>query len=495
MSNKIFKYSTWLVFVTVLVWSISFGSQQIIKAQAQEAGELPLEIPLLINEEKPNPDPVPVPLAMPAPTTHGAWCSALLGMMSSTAHHDNQVINIDDLGGVNLTDTVMLDDWYNTGNNDACYSRFEPSPGNFNFNQSNYQNIDWCLGLKQGITDGTGSSTGDPNFSPIFDLNDDGTINLTDVVLMAQLVGADDQAACYLHYVPPMPSWPEPDTVPPVITLLGSNPVDIYVGDSYTDAGATASDDIDGDISANIVLSGTVNTSTVGAYILTYDVSDAAGNPAVPVTRTVNVAAQPTPPPPAPSGGGGGGGYMPISIFNVQVTPGTDKATITWQTSRDSLTWMFYGLDTYLETESKDDVYKPTHKIDLTGLKPNTTYHYQLRARDSGGNTVYDTEHTFTTLTVGGLVPQVLGVKEDANACVPKIDQDIKNVKTFANGKLIRSCGPEVYLIVQGKKFHIMSWQILHDNFFGKRIYNVSQEVLASYQNFQGTVSGLKIKQ
>src|SRR5207245_331487 len=35
---------------------------------------------------------------------------------------------------------------------------------------------------------------------------------------------------------------PIADTTPPVITLLGSNPVTVQVGSSYTDAGATASD-------------------------------------------------------------------------------------------------------------------------------------------------------------------------------------------------------------------------------------------------------------
>ena len=102
------------------------------------------------------------------------------------------------------------------------------------------------------------------------------------------------------------------DTTNPVITLLGDDPVDLYVGDSYTDAGATALDDIDGDITADIVVGGdTVDTSTIGIYIITYNVLDAASNPADEVTRTVNVSAVPM-----PSGGGGGGGsYIPPPVF------------------------------------------------------------------------------------------------------------------------------------------------------------------------------------
>ncbi|MCF7844031.1 DUF5011 domain-containing protein, partial [Candidatus Gracilibacteria bacterium] len=45
-----------------------------------------------------------------------------------------------------------------------------------------------------------------------------------------------------------------PDTTAPVITLLGSTPVTLVVGTTtYTDAGATATDNIDGNITGSIV--------------------------------------------------------------------------------------------------------------------------------------------------------------------------------------------------------------------------------------------------
>jgi hypothetical protein len=80
------------------------------------------------------------------------------------------------------------------------------------------------------------------------------------------------------------------DTTPPTITLLGDADLTIPVGGTFTDPGATASDNVDGDITNKIVATGTVNTSTVGTYHLTYDVTDAAGNHATQVTRTVQVA-------------------------------------------------------------------------------------------------------------------------------------------------------------------------------------------------------------
>jgi subtilisin-like proprotein convertase family protein len=81
------------------------------------------------------------------------------------------------------------------------------------------------------------------------------------------------------------------DTAAPVISLLGANPLNIVQNITFTDPGATASDNVDGNISPNIVVSGNVNTAVIGNYTRTYNVSDAAGNAAVTVNRIVNVTA------------------------------------------------------------------------------------------------------------------------------------------------------------------------------------------------------------
>jgi len=79
------------------------------------------------------------------------------------------------------------------------------------------------------------------------------------------------------------------DTIQPVITLVGSNDVNISLNGTYTEQGATAQDDTDGDISSSIVVSGTVNTNLKGLYHKYYDVTDAAGNKAARVTRNIHV--------------------------------------------------------------------------------------------------------------------------------------------------------------------------------------------------------------
>ena len=80
------------------------------------------------------------------------------------------------------------------------------------------------------------------------------------------------------------------DTAKPVITLLGDNPQVIEVGTPYSELNATASDNLDGNISVNIVIDATnVDTNVVDSYTVTYNVTDANNNDAIEVTRTVNV--------------------------------------------------------------------------------------------------------------------------------------------------------------------------------------------------------------
>jgi hypothetical protein len=61
-------------------------------------------------------------------------------------------------------------------------------------------------------------------------------------------------------------------------------------GSTYNEQGATATDDRDGDLTSHITITGSVDTSTVGTYTITYTVSDAAGNSTL-VTRSVGVTA------------------------------------------------------------------------------------------------------------------------------------------------------------------------------------------------------------
>ncbi|GGA75505.1 hypothetical protein GCM10011369_16710 [Neiella marina] len=83
-------------------------------------------------------------------------------------------------------------------------------------------------------------------------------------------------------------SAPGVDTQAPQITLLGSNPMQLTVGDSYAEPGATVTDNVDNNLVAAI--SGNVDSSSPGTYTITYMATDSAGNETI-VTRSVMVSA------------------------------------------------------------------------------------------------------------------------------------------------------------------------------------------------------------
>ena len=72
-----------------------------------------------------------------------------------------------------------------------------------------------------------------------------------------------------------------------MITLNGSATVTHEASTPYLDAGAGWTDTVDGQGSLNGA--GAVNVAVVGSYQLTFDYTDAAGNAAARVIRTVNV--------------------------------------------------------------------------------------------------------------------------------------------------------------------------------------------------------------
>ncbi len=88
-----------------------------------------------------------------------------------------------------------------------------------------------------------------------------------------------------------------PDTEAPVVSLSGNNPAQVYVGDSYTDLGATVSDNVDENLGFKVSLDGgpaidisqlSLDTSTSTSYTIVFSSTDTAGNTGT-ASRTVNV--------------------------------------------------------------------------------------------------------------------------------------------------------------------------------------------------------------
>ena len=68
------------------------------------------------------------------------------------------------------------------------------------------------------------------------------------------------------------------DSTAPVVTLIGESSTTVSQSSTYVDAGATAIDNQDGDLTSSIVTTSDLDTSTLGAYTVVHSVSDAAGN-------------------------------------------------------------------------------------------------------------------------------------------------------------------------------------------------------------------------
>ena len=79
------------------------------------------------------------------------------------------------------------------------------------------------------------------------------------------------------------------DQTAPVITLNGASTITVAQGSTFTDPGITITDNVDTGLTATVT--GTVDVNTVGTYTLSYDVTDAAGNAATTITRTIIVTA------------------------------------------------------------------------------------------------------------------------------------------------------------------------------------------------------------
>ncbi|GHD24163.1 hypothetical protein GCM10007052_37590 [Halioglobus japonicus] len=83
-----------------------------------------------------------------------------------------------------------------------------------------------------------------------------------------------------------------PDVTPPVIVLNGPSAMTLDYGAAYSEPGASATDDVDGNLTDAITIAGAVDTSLAGEYVLTYSVVDSAGNSSS-TARVVTVSAAP----------------------------------------------------------------------------------------------------------------------------------------------------------------------------------------------------------
>ena len=86
----------------------------------------------------------------------------------------------------------------------------------------------------------------------------------------------------------PLPDFSEnPDR--PTINLVGEKTQVLTIFDEYQELGATASDEQDGDLTSQVVISGEVNSGKIGDYVVRYLVTDSSGLTAIEKTRIVRI--------------------------------------------------------------------------------------------------------------------------------------------------------------------------------------------------------------
>jgi chitodextrinase len=96
-----------------------------------------------------------------------------------------------------------------------------------------------------------------------------------------------------------------------------------------------------------------------------------------------------------------------VSIFSVTASAIThNSAEITWSTSEPADSRVEYGpTQTYGNLSPIDPAFVAQHKVLLTGLSPNTTYHFRVISKDQSGNTLVSNDFTFTTPQIIDNVP------------------------------------------------------------------------------------------
>ncbi|HPN15183.1 MAG TPA: fibronectin type III domain-containing protein [bacterium] len=105
------------------------------------------------------------------------------------------------------------------------------------------------------------------------------------------------------------------------------------------------------------------------------------------------------------SGGGGGGDTTAPIISNVQAINITQtSARIIWDTDEPADSLTNYGLTVIYTDSVSNGSFVLSHGLDLSGLTPDTVYHFQVISSDPFGNTAVSGDYTFKTLALDPLV-------------------------------------------------------------------------------------------
>lgn len=149
--------------------------------------------------------------------------------------------------------------------------------------------------------------------------------------------------------------------------------------------------DNDGEGTAYVAIDGTFG-DTGGFDVPIYQ------NDFISISATVPAGA-PAPPGPGPGGGGPGvDGTAPV-ISNIRVINiTTSTAEIAWDTDESATGIVDYGTTSVYDATASHAGRVTSHLVPLSGLTPDTEYHFRVTSADAVGNTAQSGDLTFRTL-------------------------------------------------------------------------------------------------
>lgn len=179
----------------------------------------------------------------------------------------------------------------------------------------------------------------------------------------------------------------------PNITVLGVNPIEIARDSTYADAGATAFDAGD-NASKPVTTNGSVDTSTVGTYTLTYTATDSRGNIGT-ATRTVTVLAPASTPPTVASSAASLVTATTATLSGNVTAAGTATVTARGFLYSTANTSMTIGTDGVVNVPAGSGT--GAFSAGVSALSGGTLYYFRSYAINNAG-TSYGDILSFTTL-------------------------------------------------------------------------------------------------
>lgn len=214
----------------------------------------------------------------------------------------------------------------------------------------------------------------------------DVTVNAQDLATPANVMAQDSYSFTIIA---------APDGTPPTGTISISNGATYAVSQSVT-LNLSASDA--SGVSQMSFSNDNINWSTAEAYATTKSWTLSSGDG----TKTVYVKYRDT---------AGNWNLTPFSdtiildtvypvISNTAASSITmNSALITWTTGEAATSRVEYGLTTGYGSQTTEDMNLVTsHQVALSGLSPNTLYHYRVSSKDAATNQSMSIDRTFTTL-------------------------------------------------------------------------------------------------